>query len=68
MAPRHKSRSRRINLPEPFVDLAKRRTEFLFDHAMYGDMPMRLLLACAYLQGMSDAAEALDAKDILALE
>src|SRR5258708_634648 len=62
MAPRPAPRSERVDLPYPFVDLAQRRTEFLFRHMTYGDMPMRMVLASAYVQGMSDAVDALDAK------
>ena len=60
-------RSERVDLPAPFVDLAKRRTEFLFAHMTYGDRPMRLILACAYVQGMNDAVDALDARGRISL-
>jgi hypothetical protein len=53
-------RSERIDVPYRFFDLAQRRTEFLFLHATYGDMPLRRVLACAYMQGLSDAGQALE--------
>lgn len=65
MAPRMAPRSERIDLPAPFVDLAKRRTEFLFNRMTYGDMSMRMVLACAYVQGMTDGVDALIAKNML---
>lgn len=63
MAPRSVPRSERVDLPAPFVNLAERRTEFLFNHMTYGDLPVRRVLASAYLQGMSDCVDALDARD-----
>lgn len=65
MAPRSIPRSERIDLPAPFVDLAKRRTEFLFNHMTYGDMSMRMVLACAYVQGMTDGVDALIARNLI---
>lgn len=62
MAPRAVVRSERYDVPQPFIDLAQRRTEFLFRHIQFGDMPMRHVIASAYLQGMSDCADALEAK------
>ena len=55
-------RSKRFDVPHEFFDLATRRTEFLFAHATYGDMPLRRLLACAYAQGLADAGDALSEK------
>ena len=62
MAPRPVPRSGRIDLPHEFVDLAQRRTEYLFRHLQYGDMPLRQALASAWLQGASDATQALEHK------
>jgi len=62
MAPRTVVRSERYDVPQQFIDLATRRTEFLFRHIQFGDMPMRHVIASAYLQGMSDCADALKAK------
>lgn len=45
-------------MPSQFVDLAQRRTEFLFHHITYGDMPLRRALANAWLQGGMDIVEA----------
>lgn len=58
MAPRTVVRSERYDVPQQFVELAQRRTEFLFRHIQFGDMPMRHVIASAYLQGISDAIEA----------
>ena len=52
----------RVDVPPRFIDLAQRRTEFLFHVMTYGDQPMKLVLASAYLQGLGDAADALEAK------
>lgn len=57
MAPPKTIRSERFDAPAAFIDLAQRRTEFLFRHLTYGDMPIRHALACAYAQGMSDAVD-----------
>jgi hypothetical protein len=65
MSPRPQPRSERYDVPEPFIDLARRRTEFLFRHMTYGDMPMRHILASAYLQGMNDCVEAMDKRGLL---
>lgn len=65
MAPRTVSRSERYDVPQQFVELAQRRTEFLFRHIQFGDMSMRHVIASAYLQGMSDCADALEAKGYL---
>jgi hypothetical protein len=62
MAPRKVVRSERYDVPQQFIELAQRRTEFLFRHIQYGDMPMRHVIASAYLQGMSDCTDALEAK------
>jgi hypothetical protein len=62
MAPPKVTRSERYDIPQQFVDLAMRRTEFLFRHIQFGDMPMKYVIASAYLQGMSDCADALEAK------
>ncbi|MFZ5713079.1 MAG: hypothetical protein ACOY3N_09585 [Bradyrhizobium sp.] len=65
MAPKRIIRSERYDVPQQFVDLAERRTEFLFRHIQYSNMTMRAVLASAYLQGMSDCANALEARDRL---
>ena len=52
----------RIDVPHRFIDLAQRRTEFLFRIMTWEDATMRRVLASAYLQGLGDAADALDAK------
>lgn len=62
MAPRPVIRSERYDVPQEFMDLAHRRTEFLFRHIQYGDMPMRMVITSAYFQGMNDAVDALVAK------
>lgn len=62
MAPPKVIRSERYDVPQPFIELAQRRTEFLFRHIQFGDMPMRHVIASAYLQGMSDCADAMEAK------
>ena len=65
MAPPKVIRSERYDVPEQFVDLARRRTEFLFRHIQFGDMPMKYIIASAYLQGMSDYADVMEAKGLL---
>lgn len=62
MAPKKVIRSELYEVPQPFIDLAQRRTEFLYRHIQSGDMPMRHVICSAYLQGMSDCADALQAK------
>jgi hypothetical protein len=62
MAPPSRPRYESVDIPAPFIDLAQRRTEFLFHAMTYGDKPMRIVLASAYLQGMNDAVDALDAR------
>lgn len=52
-----------IDVPPQFIDLARRRTEFLFRVMTYGDQPMKIVLASAYLQGLGDAADALEKRD-----
>lgn len=63
MAPRAIARSERYDVPQEFHDLATRRTEFLFRHIQFGDMPMKNVIASAYLQGMNDCVEALERRD-----
>jgi hypothetical protein len=63
MAPHSRPRYESVDIPAPVIDLAQRRTEFLFHVMTYGDKPMKIVLASAYLQGMNDAVDALDAKD-----
>lgn len=50
MAPRPVARSERYDVPQPFMDLAHKRTEFLYRHLTYGDTPLRNIIASAYLQ------------------
>lgn len=65
MAPKSVPRSERYDVPQQFIELAQRRTEFLFRHMTYGDMPMRHILASAYLQGMNDCVEAMDRRGLI---
>jgi hypothetical protein len=58
-------RIQREDLPEKFVDLARRRTSYLFRLVTHQDLT--ILFASAYLQGASDAADAM-ANDALAPE
>lgn len=59
MAPRSVPRSERYDLPAEFIDLAERRTGFLFPH-IETNMNLRMALACAWLQGARDAAQAIE--------
>ena len=52
-------------VPESTITLAKSRTEFLFRHMTYGDSPMRMILASAYIQGMTDMFDTLDARGLV---
>ena len=56
--------SERYDVPEPFMNLAQRRTEFLFRHLQYGNTPLHAILASAYLQGMSDVVDTMEAKGL----
>lgn len=60
-----KALTHQVDVPEPMIGLAKRRTEGLFRQMQYGDMPMRMVLASAYMQGMHDMFDTLDHHDIL---
>ncbi|MGJ4888892.1 hypothetical protein ACQR1Y_11900 [Bradyrhizobium sp. HKCCYLRH3099] len=51
-----------VDIPAPFVDLAKRRTEFLFRVMQYSESPLPIILASAYLQGINDAVDAIENK------
>lgn len=51
-----------IDVPNQFMDLATRRTEFLFHVMTHRDKPLRIVLASAYLQGSWDAAQAMEHK------
>jgi len=62
MAPRPRPTYESVDVPARFIDLAQRRTEFLFHVMTWGDKSMRIVLASAYLQGLGDAADALEAK------
>ena len=57
--------TREIEVPKSAVELARKRTEFLFRHMQYGDSPMRMILASAYLQGMNDMFDALEARGLI---
>jgi len=60
MSPPLKHRYRTIELPEEYIDLARRRTAFLFELIRRYDLT--ILFASAYLQGISDATETIYAK------
>lgn len=49
-----------IDVPRPFVDLAERRTAFLFHVMQFGRQPVQSILASAYLQGIQDGATAME--------
>jgi hypothetical protein len=53
-----KRRCCRVDLPEEFIDLAQRRTAFLFRLVRQQDLTV--LFASAYLQGVRDAAETIE--------
>lgn len=53
-------RSERFEVPRHFMDLARRRIEFLFHVKRLGETPLHSVLAFAYLQGIDDAAQAAD--------
>lgn len=53
-----KPRVQRVDIPHRFVDLAERRTAFLFELVRHQDLTV--LFASAYLQGAADAAEAME--------
>lgn len=61
----HKQTAREVDVPPTAIELAKRRTEFLFRYMTYGDTPMRMILASAYIQGMNDMFDALDNRRML---
>lgn len=63
MAPKPRPRFEMVDVPHRFVDLAQRRTEFLFQVITYGNQSMKNVLASAYLQGMGDAADAIENRD-----
>jgi hypothetical protein len=52
--------SKDYEVPSAMIDLAQRRTEFLFRLMTYGDIPMRSVLASAYMQGMNDMFQAME--------
>lgn len=52
-------------VPASTIELARRRTEFLFRHMQYGDSPLRMILASAYVQGMNDMFDTLEARGLL---
>jgi len=49
-------RATREEVPQQFIDYAKRRTAFLGAVAL--EQPLDYLLACAYLQGINDCVQA----------
>lgn len=51
-----------IDVPRNFIDLAERRTEFLFHVMRYGRQSIQTILASAYLQGVEDGATAMERK------
>jgi hypothetical protein len=55
-APRYE----RFEVPRQFLDLARRRTEFLVHVMRLGKTPLHSVLAFAYLQGINDAVQAID--------
>lgn len=55
-------RSERYDVPQQFIDLASRRTEFLFRHLQFGDTPLHIIISSAYLQGMSDVVDTMVAR------
>jgi hypothetical protein len=59
MAPRAVPRYTTINIPRQFRELAERRTQFLRQVLFVGDTSMRAVLASAWLQGVTDASDAL---------
>lgn len=58
-----KPRYQRVELPAEFVDLALRRTAFLFE--LTRQQNLAFLFASAYLQGASDVAETMRHKENL---
>ena len=46
------------------LDVAKRRTDFLYRHIEWGS-PMHQILASAYMQGMNDMLDAMDAAGMI---
>jgi hypothetical protein len=52
--------SRDVEVPTAMIDVAKRRTEFLFRYMHYGDRPLREILASAYMQGMTDMFDVME--------
>jgi hypothetical protein len=64
MAPPKVIRSERYDVPQQFMELAQRRTEYLFRHLQYGDMAMKHVIASAYFQGMNDCVDAMEAKGL----
>ncbi len=57
-------RSTEVQVPEPMIDLARRRTDFLYRHIQWGS-PMHVILASAYIQGMNDMLDAMDAAGLI---
>jgi hypothetical protein len=57
---------REIPTPTSAIELAQKRTEFLFRCMAYGDTSMPMILASAYIQGMNDMFDALERRGLIA--
>jgi hypothetical protein len=62
VAPKPTPRFERVDLPAKFLDLAHRRTQYLFHVMTWTNDSMKSILASAYLQGINDASDALENK------
>lgn len=49
-----------IDVPRNFIDLAERRTAYLFHVMQFRHQSLRTILASAYLQGIGDGADAIE--------
>lgn len=54
--------TREAAVPQPMVDMAKRRTAGLFRQMQYSDTSTKTVLASAYIQGMHDLFETIEAR------
>lgn len=50
-----------MTYPAGIIGVAKRRTAFLINRMANWDMPLKAALASAYLQGMTDAIDCVNA-------
>lgn len=57
--------SEQIDVPWAAIELAQKRTAFLFRHLQYGNDPLKMILASAYIQGMNDMFDALDNRGLI---